>query len=139
MSEMVKAGDMVTIWYTGKLADGTVFDSNEGMQPFSFEAGGAQVIAGMSEAVVGMQVGDEKTVEIPPEKAYGDPMEELVIRVEKDKIPEDVKVGDALSDGNPNSPNWLVTELGDQEVVLDGNHPLAGKTLIFDVKLESIG
>ena len=139
MSDSVKSGDMVSIWYTGKLEDGTVFDSNEGMEAFKFEAGGQQVITGMSEAVMGMQVGDEKTIEIPPEQAYGDPVEDLVISVAKDKIPEDVKVGDALSDGTPGSPSWVVTEVGDQEVVLDGNHPLAGKTLVFDVKLDSIG
>ena len=139
MSDMVKSGDMVSIWYTGKLEDGTVFDSNEGQDAFQFEAGGPQVIAGMSEGVMGMQVGDEKTLEIPPDQAYGDLVEDLVIRVPTDKIPDDVKVGDALSDGTPGSPSWVVKEVGGEEVVLDGNHPLAGKTLVFDVKLDSIG
>ena len=139
MSETVKSGDTVSIWYTGKLDDGTVFDSNEGQETFTFEAGGQQVIPGMSEGVVGMQIGEEKTLEIPPDQAYGAPVEELVIKVASDKIPSDVKVGDALSDGTPGSPNWIVTDVGSEEVTLDGNHPLAGKTLIFDVKLDSIG
>jgi len=139
MTEAVKAGDMVSINYVGKLEDGTVFDSTEGRDSFQFEAGGQGVIPGMSSAVVGMMVGDEKTVEIPPTEAYGDHNPELVIRVANDRLPENANVGDVLSDGSPNSPQWMVVERTDADTMLDGNHPLAGKTLIFDVTLVGIG
>ena len=138
MSEVAKAGDQVSINYTGKLADGTVFDTSEGQDAFQFEAGSPNIIIGMNDAVIGMAVGEEKTVEIPPDQAYGQPDGELIIRVASDKIPEDVNVGDALSDGTDSGQNWIVTELVDGEAVLDGNHPLAGQTLTFDIKLVSI-
>lgn len=139
MSEqMVKQGDQVEIEYTGKLEDGTVFDSTDGRGAFSFEAGSQGIIPGMSDAVVGMTVGDEKTVSIPPEEAYGDHNDELVIRIPRERIPQDAKVGDALSDGQPGGQVWYVAELTPEETVLDGNHPLAGKTLIFEVRLVGI-
>ena len=134
----VKQGDRVEIEYVGRLEDGTVFDSTDGRGAFAFEAGSSNIIPGMSEAVVGMNVGDSKTVEIPPEQAYGDYNDELVLRMPRERIPQDAKVGDALSDGSPGSQVWVVTEMSEEETVLDGNHPLAGKTLIFDVTLVAI-
>jgi len=139
MSETVKAGDQISIEYTGRFEDGTVFDSSEGRGAFSFEAGGGNVIPGMDAAVVGMQVGEEKTVEIPPEEAYGPRVDDLVISVPSAQVPEGAKVGDALSDGTPNGPSWVVTEVGEEAVTLDGNHPLSGQMLIFDIKLVAIG
>lgn len=138
MTEQVKQGDQVEIEYTGKLEDGTVFDSTEGRGPFEFEAGSPNIIRGMSDAVVGMQPGDEKTVEIPADEAYGPYNQELVIRIPRDRIPEDAKVGDALSDGTPGGQVWYVAEMTPEETVLDGNHPLAGKTLIFEVRLVGV-
>ena len=140
MSEQtaVKQGDQVEIEYVGKLEDGTVFDSTDGKGSFRFQAGSDGIIRGMSAAVVGMQVGDTKTVSIPPEEAYGARDDDLVLRGPRERIPPDTKVGDALSDGSPGGRTWFVTELTEQETVLDGNHPLAGKTLIFEVKLVGV-
>ena len=136
--QTVQQGDQVEIEYVGKLEDGTVFDSTDGRGAFAFEAGSANIIRGMSDAVVGMGVGQEKTVTIPPENAYGDHNTDLVIRIPRERIPADAKVGDALSDGNPGGQVWYVTEMTPEETVLDGNHPLAGKTLIFEVRLIGI-
>ena len=140
MSEpiLVKQGDQVEIEYVGRLEDGTVFDTTDGKGSFRFEAGSDHIITGMSAAVVGMQVGDTKTVAIPPEEAYGPRNDDLVMRVPRERIPPETQVGDALSDGNPGGRTWFVQELTEQETVLDGNHPLAGKTLIFEVKLVAI-
>ena len=138
MSDPVKPGDVVSINYVGRLADGTVFDSSEGRDPLEFEAGSPNVIAGMSKAVVGMQVGEEKTVEIPPEESYGERKQELLVKVQTAQLPDDAKEGDILSDGQAGSPQWVVIQRDDAETILDGNHPLAGKTLIFDVTLVGI-
>jgi peptidylprolyl isomerase len=127
MTEPVKPGDVVAINYVGRLEVGTVF-----------EAGSPNVISGMSKAVVGMQVGEEKTIEIPPEESYGERKQELLVKVQTQQLPDDAKEGDILSDGQPGSPQWVVVERDDAETVLDGNHPLAGKTLIFDVTLVGI-
>lgn len=138
MSEEVKQGDQVEILYTGKLKDGSVFDQSEPGANFQFTAGGVEVIPGMSEAVVGMKKGDAKTIEIEPDRAYGDYDGEMVVKIERNQIPDDVSVGDALSDGSEQGPIWIVKELGDDFGVLDGNHPLAGETLIFDIELVGI-
>ncbi len=138
MTDKAKPGDEVTIEYTGKLDDGTVFDSTEGRGPFSFEAGSQRVIPGVSEGVVGMEVGEERTLEVGPEQAYGQYNSDLVIRIPREKIPDDAKVGDVLSDGQPGGQTWFVTELTPDESVLDGNHPLAGKTLTFEVRLVGV-
>ncbi len=138
MTEAVKQGDQVQIEYTGRLEDGTVFDTTDGRESFAFEAGSPNIISGMSDAVLGMQVGDSKTVEIEADDAYGAYDEELLLRLPREQVPEDVKVGDALSDGSPESRVWYVMELTDSESVLDGNHPLAGKKLIFDLTLIGI-
>jgi peptidylprolyl isomerase len=136
--QAVKVGDQVEIEYTGKLEDGTVFDSTDGRGAFQFEAGSAGIIRGMSDAVVGMQVGDEKTVAIPPAEAYGERRDDLMIRIPRERIPQDAKLGDALSDGQQAGQMWYVAELTPEESLLDGNHPLAGKTLVFEVKLVDI-
>jgi peptidylprolyl isomerase len=138
VEQTVKQGDQVEIEYTGKLEDGTVFDSTDGRGGFTFEAGSNRIIPGMSDAVMGMTVGDEKTVQIPPEQAYGPRHDDLVLRIPRERIPQDAKVGDALSDGQQGGQVWYVMELTPEETVLDGNHPLAGKTLIFEVRLIGI-
>jgi FKBP-type peptidyl-prolyl cis-trans isomerase 2 len=139
MSEqLVKHGDAVEIEYKGALEDGTVFDSTDGRGAFAFEVGSKGIIPGMSDALVGMQVGDEKTVAIPPAGGYGTRDDDLVIRIPRERIPQDAKLGDALSDGEQGGQVWYVAELSPEETVLDGNHPLAGKTLIFEVRLVGI-
>lgn len=139
MSENVKEGDEVGIRYKGTLTDGTVFDeSTEDSDPFRFVAGSESVIPGMSMGVIGMAVGETKNIEIEPDQAYGQVDDTMLATVNRDQVPKEVNVGDVLSDGQPDSQPWYVKTLTEEECVLDGNHPLAGKTLIFEVELLEI-
>lgn len=133
----VQNGNEVEISYTGKLEDGTVFDTTESRGPFKFTAGSENIIQGMNDAVIGMEIGEEKTVELQPDEAYGQYNENLLVKVERSRMPDEVQVGDALTDGN-NTQTWYVRELNEEHGVLDGNHPLAGEKLIFQVKVENV-
>jgi len=137
-----KKGDSVKIHYTGTLADGTVFDSSAGRDPLGFTLGSGQVIAGFDEAVLGMAVGDKKTVTIPSHKAYGEKNEELVIEVPRSQVPPDLnpEVDQKLQMGGPNGELVVVTvvAVNDEVVVLDANPPLAGKDLTFALELVAI-
>ena len=137
-----KKGDSVKIHYTGKLADGTVFDSSAGRDPLDFTLGGGQVIAGFEEAVLGMVIGDKKTVTIPSHKAYGEKNEEMVIEVPRSQVPPDLnpEVDQKLQMGGPNGELIVVTvvEVNDEVVILDANPPLAGKDLTFELELMAI-
>ncbi|MDR3630986.1 MAG: peptidylprolyl isomerase [Desulfocapsaceae bacterium] len=138
-----KKGDTVKIHYTGTLADGTTFDSSAGHDPLSFQIGGEQVIAGFEEAVLGMSVGESKTVTIPAEKAYGAYDEALIIKAPREHIPPDLdpQVGQRLQMGGPGGElvQVVVTEIGPSHVSLDANPPLAGKDLTFQIELVAIG
>lgn len=137
MSKQAQKGDRVSIHYSGKLEDDTVFDSTEGRDPFEFQAGSPEVIKGVSEAVIGMEAGEKKTVEIQPADAYGEYDERLIIEAPADKIPDTAKEGSVLS--NPQTgQTWVVKEITDETVKLDGNHLLAGKKLIFNIELVSV-
>jgi FKBP-type peptidyl-prolyl cis-trans isomerase 2 len=137
-----KNGDTVKVHYTGKLDDGTVFDSSMDSEPLEFTLGEQKIIPGFEEAVEGMEAGEEKTVKIPPEQAYGDRREENVIDVERSSIPEDITPEPGmmlqltLQDGSV--ANVVVADVKDEMVTLDGNHPLAGKELNFDIKLVEV-
>ncbi len=139
MPEQAQKGDTVRVHYTGRLADGQVFDSSEGGEPLEFKLGTGQVIPGFEEAVIGMRVGEEKRVEIDPEDAYGPRRDGLVTSLSREvaRFPEEPKVGDSfllpLQDGTQHPVT--VTEVTDTHVTIDGNHPLAGQKLIFDVEL----
>lgn len=137
-----KAGDTVRVHYTGTLDDGTVFDSSEGRDPLEFTLGTGQVIAGFDRGVTGMQPGDERTVVIPAQDAYGEPREELVLQVPRSQFPEGVipEVGRKLqmSDGQ-NTFVVTVAEVRGDVVLLDANHDLAGKQLTFRLTLVDIG
>jgi len=141
---MVKAkeGDTVQVHYTGKLGDGTVFDSSEGRGPLEFTIGQGHVIAGFQDAVVGMDPGENKTVHIAADQAYGEHHENLVLSVSRAKLPEDVdlETGDRLQvrrkDGK--TIKVIVTDISESSITLDGNHPLAGKELVFDIELVEI-
>ncbi|MEA2570217.1 MAG: hypothetical protein QOI24_2218 [Acidobacteriota bacterium] len=136
-----KQGDTVHVHYKGSLEDGTLFDSSEGNDPISFTIGAGEVITGFEEAIVGMSEGDSKTERIVPARAYGDRRDELVFSVGRDQMPEgEVEVGDMLSVGFPDgrTASVRIAELDDESVTLDANHPLAGKTLVFELKLVSI-
>jgi peptidylprolyl isomerase len=132
-------GNTVRIHYTGRLDDGTVFDSSEGRDPLEFVLGAGQVIPGFDQAVTGMETGEEKTVTIPAGEAYGPRRDDLVINLGRAEIPEglDPKVGQHLQMATKEGQTFQVTvaEATDTNVILDANHPLAGKDLIFDIHL----
>ncbi|AFY53575.1 FKBP-type peptidyl-prolyl cis-trans isomerase [Rivularia sp. PCC 7116] len=138
-----KAGDNVKVHYTGKLDDGTVFDSSAEREPLQFSLGSGNVIPGFEEAIVGMAPGESKTATIPADQAYGPQREELVITVEKEQIPTDlsVEVGQQLqiSQNNGQVIPVIVTDVSDSKVTLDANHPLAGQQLTFDIELVEVG
>lgn len=137
-----KQGDTVQIHYTGKLNDGTVFDTSDGRDPLSFTIGSGQVIPGFEEAVIGMAIEDKKNVSIPPEKAYGNRNEEMVMSVPRDQVPPDInpEKGQRLQMQGPNEQVIVVeiTEVSDESITLDANPPLAGKELNFDIELVAI-
>lgn len=138
-----KAGDSVKVHYTGKLKDGTVFDSSKGREPLAFQVGAGQMIKGFDAAVDGMEVGDTKTAEIPAAEAYGESRQDLMFDVPKSDLPEDLKpeVGQQLAMTQPNGQQVPVTvaKVEEDKVVIDANHQLAGKDLIFDIELVEIG
>ena len=138
-----KNGDKVTVHYTGKFEDGKVFDTSLDGQPLSFELGNVHVIQGFNDAVVGMEPGESKTVTISPDKAYGDYKKELVIKVEKSKLPPDAdpQIGQKLSanhSGNDTKINFTIVEIEDDVLTLDANHVLSGRNLVFDIELVDV-
>ena len=139
---LAKNGDSVKVHYTGKLENGDVFDTSKEKEPFEFTIGNEAVIPGFEKGVVGMGVGDTKTIEIAPEDAYGEKRDELVVDVEKSEFPDDItpSIGQRLQirqqDGNPIVVT--ITDLNEDTITLDANHPLAGYTLFFDVQLIEI-
>lgn len=137
-----KEGDTVKVHYTGKLSDGTVFDSSDERSPIEFTIGEGQVIPGFEEAVVGMEPGESKTATVPSEKAYGPHQGEMMFEVGRDQFPQDVQPepGQQLQIRQPDGRTFFVTvnEISESSVTLDANHPLAGKDLVFDIKLEEI-
>jgi peptidylprolyl isomerase len=137
-----KSGDTVRIHYKGTLDDGTEFDSSSGRDPLEFSLGGGQVIPGFDNAVDGMAVGESKTVTIPADQAYGERHEQLVQEVPKSALPDEIDpaVGMHLQSRSPEGQvmNLVVTEVADQSITVDGNHPLAGQALTFDIELVEI-
>lgn len=138
----VKSGDKIKVHYHGKLTTGETFDSSEGRDPLEFEVGGGQVIPGFDEGVTGMTVGEKKTIHIPFMEAYGPSNPEMIIPMPKERFPADMQleVGMPLgmSDQDGHQFQVVVTEIREADVLLDANHPLAGKDLIFDLELVEI-
>jgi len=138
----VKDGDKVRVHYHGKLRTGETFDSSEGREPLEFTVGSGQVIKGFDNGVMGMNVGDKKTVEIPVDEAYGEKSQEMVVEFPKNQFPPDLnpEVGMQLMMNNGAGQSFpvTVTEVREESVVLDANHPLAGQDLIFDIELVEI-
>ncbi|MGB3184201.1 MAG: peptidylprolyl isomerase [Cyclobacteriaceae bacterium] len=136
-----KQGDKVKVHYTGRLKDGTVFDSSENREPLEFTLGNGQMIPGFEKAVDGMNVGDERTAEIVADEAYGQRQDNMVVNVPKEQVPPDIKpeVGQqlAINREGQNIP-VVVADVTESEVILDANHPLAGKDLVFEIKLVEI-
>ncbi|HQY17921.1 MAG TPA: peptidylprolyl isomerase [Ferruginibacter sp.] len=139
----VKVGDSVKVHYTGKLTNSEKFDSSEGREPLEFTVGAGQMIKGFDAALPGMKVGDKITINIPANEAYGEKDEAAIIEFPKANIPADMKLEQGMqltlssADGQPIPVT--VTELKDDVVVLDANHFLAGKELVFDIELVHIG
>ncbi len=137
-----KNGDTVKVHYTGKLENGTVFDTSENREPLEFTVGEGQVIPGFENAVVGMQPGESKTAQIPAKEAYGEHHEEMVIQGPRDQFPPDVEpeVGQQLQVRQQHGQSFVVnvTDVSDDTVTLDANHPLAGQNLTFDISLVDI-
>ena len=137
-----KTGDTVKIHYSGKLDDGTEFDSSAGRDPLEFKIGEGTIIPTLEEAVVGMTVGDTDTVNIAADDAYGPRREEAVQTVERSMIPDAVEltVGGQVQATAPNGQQLVLTvvEVTDASVTLDANHPLAGQDLTFNIELVEI-
>jgi len=137
-----KKGDQVAVHYTGKLTDGTVFDSSEGREPLAFELGAGMMIKGFDAAVDGMEIGDKVTAEITAAEAYGESNPELIFDIPKTNFPPDLnpQTGQQLAMSQPNGQQVpvKVKEVKDDSVVIDANHDLAGKDLVFDIELVSI-
>jgi peptidylprolyl isomerase len=137
-----KYGDTVKVHYTGKLEDGTVFDTSTEREPLQFTLGEGQIISGFEQAVVGMNPGESKTTKVLADEAFGPHIKEMVLVVERNQFPEHLepKLGQRLqirqADGQ--TIRITVTNISESNVTLDGNHPLAGKDLIFDIRLIDI-
>ena len=135
-------GDTVRIHYTGRLEDGTVFDTSENRDPLSFTLGEEKVIPGFAEAVEGMEEGESKTAEVPAEQAYGPHREDLLLWVQRAQLPEDMspEVGQQLQMQTQDGRTFQasVAQVGEDRVQVDANHPLAGKDLTFDIELVEI-
>jgi peptidylprolyl isomerase len=140
--QQVKSGDTVRVHYHGKLDDGSTFDSSEGRDPLEFTVGSGQVIKGFDEAMLNMQPGEKKTVNIPVEQAYGQRNDDMMMEYPKSEFPADMKpeVGMELhmSDNMGNVFPVVIEAVNEETVILDANHPLAGKDLTFDLELVSI-
>lgn len=138
----VKQNDTVRVHYTGKLADGQIFDSSLEREPIEFTMGQGQLIPGFENGLLEMKVNEKKTVTIPSEEAYGEPRQELIQEVEKNQLPEEIKPeeGMGLVSKSPDGQemNLIVREVKEDTIVVDGNHPLAGKDLTFDLEVIEI-
>ncbi|MEQ8370291.1 MAG: peptidylprolyl isomerase [Alphaproteobacteria bacterium] len=137
-----KSGDTVLVHYTGRLADGTQFDSSDGRDPLEFTLGQGQVIAGFEQAVTGMTPGDSQQVHIEPAEAYGERADDLVFQVPRENFPDDLDIAPGMrfraADPGGNAMPVTVTEVADGQVTVDANPPLAGQVLTFDISLVEI-
>lgn len=140
--QQAKKGDTVKIHYHGRLTDGSTFDSSAGREPLEFELGSGMVIPGFDLGVTGMVIGEKKTINIPAAEAYGEKNEEMILEFPKTQFPADMtpEVGMQLNMSNSQGQSFpvVIVEVKEEVVMLDANHPLAGKELIFDLELVEI-
>ena len=138
----VKENNTVKVHYTGKLADGQVFDTSEGKEPIEFVLGQGRLIPGFEKGLIDMKLNEKKTINIAKEEAYGEVNDQLIQEVDKANLPQDMepKVGMGLVSKSPEGQemNLMIIEVKDESVVIDGNHPLAGRDLIFDLEVVEI-
>ena len=137
-----QVGDLVRVHYTGKLQDGEVFDSSKERDPLEFTLGDKDLLAGFENGVVGMKPGESRSVTLEPENAFGDRREDLLLKLPKTEFPENItpSVGLQLKLSNASGDDMtvVITEVGEDSVTLDGNHPLSGQTVTFDIELLEI-
>ncbi len=140
--DKAKKGDSVKVHYKGTLTSGEQFDSSEGRAPLEFTVGAGQMIAGFDKAIPGMAVGEKKTINIAPADAYGEKNDDAIIEFPKANIPPDMKLEPGMQLQLRNEAGHpvpvTVTEVKDDVVILDANHHLAGKELVFDIELVEI-
>ncbi len=134
----VKDGDTVKVHYTGTLEDGTEFDSSAGKDPLQFVVGAGQMIGGFDEGVVGMLVGEKKTIILTPDEAYGYPADDRIMEVDKSQFPPEMELEVGMELAGPGGFPVKVQAIGDSSVTIDANHPLAGKTLTFELEVVEI-
>ncbi len=137
-----KKGDTVRVHYTGKLEDGTVFDTSLNRHPLQFTIGNGQVIAGFEQAVAGMNTGESKTAVIPVELGYGQRRDDMIVTINRDQLPPDFNacIGQRLEVTQTDNSVFLgtITGVTESNITLDVNHPLTGKALTFDLELIGI-
>ena len=143
MTKAVAPGDTISVHYTGKFESGDLFDSSEGREPLKFTVGTGQLVKGFDDAVVGMIPGEKKTVTVTPKEGYGERREDHVVDFPKANVPEDMKLEVGMvvqmSDQSGRPIPVIITEILEDVVKMDVNHPLAGKTLVFDVEIVETG
>ncbi|MEE9432023.1 MAG: peptidylprolyl isomerase [Melioribacteraceae bacterium] len=142
MKRHIKFGDKIKLHYKGTFEDGVVFDSSFEKEPILITAGNNEVIKGLDEALIGMELHQKKEISISADKAYGSIQKELIVEIEKNKLPKstNLSVGQILQIPVEESNNIEVTvkEISDTTILLDGNHPLAGKNLLFNIEIVEI-
>ena len=140
--DIVQEKNNVSVHYTGTLENGEVFDSSRDREPLSFEVGAGQMIPGFEKAVKGMKLNEIKKITIAPSEAYGELKPEMVQKITKDQLPPEltIHVGQQLASEMPDGQQIIVTvkEIADDEITIDANHPLAGKTLNFEIEVVDI-
>jgi len=140
---VVQKGDTISVHYTGRLSDGEVFDSSEGRAPLKFTVGAGQMIPGFDAAVVGMAQGEKKTVSIAPDQAYGQRSDECLFDFPRSNVPEGMEVEEGMQvymqDNAGNPVPATIVAIGEDSIKMDCNHPLAGKTLEFDISIAETG
>ena len=138
----IKNNDTVEVHYTGTLADGTIFDSSKDREPLKFTLGSGQLIPGFEAGIIDMAVSEVKTIQIPSAEAYGERHDEMMHEVQKSQLPQEIKpeVGMPLVSQTPDGQemHFIIAEVKDESIVVDGNHPLAGKDLTFEIEVVSI-
>jgi FKBP-type peptidyl-prolyl cis-trans isomerase 2 len=138
----VKENNTIKVNYTGKLSNGQIFDTSEGKEPIEFVLGQGRLIPGFEKGLIDMKLNEKKTIEIAKDQAYGDVNDNLIQEIKRTDLPQDMepKVGMGLVSKSPDGKeiNLMVVEVKDESIVIDGNHPLAGHDLIFDVEVVEI-
>jgi len=138
----VKANNIVKVHYTGKLTSGQIFDTTEGKDPIEFTLCEGSLISGFENGLIDMKLNEKKSFTIAKEDAYGEVLAELIQEVNKTELPQDMnpKVGMGLVSKSPDGQemNLMVVEVKEESIIIDGNHPLAGKDLVFDIEILEI-